>query len=57
MRISFLGIVWLVIGLFVALNHGYAASTLPHFLSLIVAILLWPLVLLFGWPPHILLGS
>lgn len=41
-------LLYLVVGLFVAVQHHYvaAATNLSGFLSLIVAVLLWPLVLL-----------
>jgi ABC-type anion transport system duplicated permease subunit len=47
-RISIGGVIYLVIGVFVAANAGYTASlvTIAQILSLLVAILLWPLVLL-----------
>jgi hypothetical protein len=48
MRISFVSLIWLVIGLVVALNRGYGhgVHSLAAFINLILAILLWPLVLL-----------
>jgi hypothetical protein len=47
-RISFGGIIYLIIGVFVATNAGYGVglTTLGQILSLVIAILLWPLVLL-----------
>ena len=47
-RIGFLGLVYLVIGVAVAATHDYFAhlSTLRQILSALLAILLWPLILL-----------
>ena len=47
-RVSIGGIIYLIIGVVVASNAGYTAglSTLGGLLSLIIAILLWPLILL-----------
>ena len=47
-RSSVVSIVWIVIGLIVASGHGYLAhlNTLTPILSAILAVLLWPLVLL-----------
>lgn len=45
---SIVGLVWLVIGLIVAASHAYfanLASVMP-ILSAVLAVLLWPLVLL-----------
>jgi hypothetical protein len=46
--ISLLPIVWLVIGVLVASSHGYLGNlgTLGAVLSALLAVLLWPLVLL-----------
>ena len=46
--VSLLCVVWLVIGVIVAANHHYFADlkTLGAVLSALVAILLWPLILL-----------
>ncbi len=48
------GIIYVIIGVLVASNHGYLAdlNTLSSFLSALVAILLWP-VLLFGANLHL----
>jgi len=47
MRISLFGLIYLAIGLVVALTHGYTSlASLSEVLSLLVAIVLWPLVLL-----------
>lgn len=45
---SVLVVVWLVIGVIVAANHHYFSDlkTLGSFLSALLAILLWPLILL-----------
>lgn len=47
-RPSLLAIVWLVIGLIVAANGGYLGGiqSLGDLLSAVLAIVLWPLVLL-----------
>jgi hypothetical protein len=48
MRINFLGLVYLVIGIVVATTHDYPKNfdTVKRVISAILAILLWPLVLL-----------
>lgn len=47
MRISLFGLIYLAIGLVVALTHAYnSIAGLSEVLSLIVAVVLWPLVLL-----------
>jgi hypothetical protein len=45
---SIVGLVWVVIGLIVASGHGYFAhlTALMPILSAVLAVLLWPLVLL-----------
>lgn len=47
-RTSILAIVWLVIGLILAANNGYlgAIKDLGSLISALLAILLWPLLLL-----------
>jgi hypothetical protein len=46
-RIPLLGLVYLAIGLVVALGRGYnSVAGLTEVLSLVVAVVLWPLVLL-----------
>jgi len=47
-RSSFLGIVWLVVGIIVAATHEYfeRLGTVRLLLSAVLAVLLWPLVLL-----------
>jgi ABC-type Na+ efflux pump permease subunit len=47
-RPSLLAIVWLVIGLIVAANHGYLGGIkdVSDLLSALLAIVAWPLVLL-----------
>jgi hypothetical protein len=54
MRINFLGLVYLVIGIAVAATHDYFKNidTLKRVISAILAVLLWPLVL-FGVDLHI----
>jgi hypothetical protein len=52
-RISLFGLVYLAIGLVVALTNGYnSVAGLSEILSLIVAVILWPLVL-FGVNLHL----
>lgn len=48
MRISGLGVVWMVIGVVVAATHDYFKNldTVKLVLSAVLAIVLWPLVLL-----------
>ena len=48
MRVNFLGLVYLVIGIVVAATHHYFKNfdTLKHIISAVLAVLLWPLVLL-----------
>ena len=45
---SIVGLVWIVIGLIVASGHGYFAhlTAVMPILSAILAVLLWPLILL-----------
>ena len=45
---SLVGLVWLVVGLIVASGHGYFAhlTAVMPILSAILAVLLWPLLLL-----------
>jgi hypothetical protein len=46
-RISLFGLVYLAIGIVVALTHGYSSiAGISEVLSLLVAIVLWPAVLL-----------
>jgi fluoride ion exporter CrcB/FEX len=47
-RRSWIAIVWLVVGLVVAVTHGFLGglTTLSGFVAAILAVLLWPLVLL-----------
>jgi hypothetical protein len=42
------GVIYLIIGLLVANSHGYfmTISTLPGLISAILAVLLWPLLIL-----------
>lgn len=46
---SLFGVIYLIIGIFVAANHGYfgTINSIAGLLNLLLAILLWPL-LLFG---------
>jgi hypothetical protein len=48
-------LVWIVIGVVVALSHGYGITNFSSVLSFLLAMLLWPLVLL-GVDLHISLG-
>ena len=53
MRISLFTLVYLAIGLVVALTNGYnSVAGVSEILSLIVAVVLWPLVL-FGVDLHL----
>ncbi|MDQ3823262.1 MAG: hypothetical protein M3321_08485 [Actinomycetota bacterium] len=47
-RSSFLGIIWLIVGIVVAATHDYfeRLGTVRLLLSAVLAVLLWPLVLL-----------
>jgi hypothetical protein len=47
-RSSFLGLVWLIVGIVVAATHEYfeRLGTVRLLLSAVLAVLLWPLVLL-----------
>jgi hypothetical protein len=47
-RSSFLGLVWLIVGVAVAATHDYfeKLNTLRLLLSALLAVFLWPLVLL-----------
>jgi hypothetical protein len=50
-------ILYFVIGIFIAMSRGYMAfGTLSDILSMILAVLLWPLVL-FGVDLHLALGA
>jgi hypothetical protein len=52
-RISLFGLIYLAIGLVVALTNGYnSVAGVSEFLSLIIAIVLWPAVLL-GFDLHL----
>ena len=55
-RISTGGIIYLIIGVLVAINRGYLAdlTTISHIFSALLAVVLWPL-LLFGANLHIVL--
>ena len=47
MRISLFGLIYLAIGVAVALSHGYnSVAGLSQILSLIIAVVLWPAILL-----------
>ena len=55
--ISIGGLIYLIIGLVIALDRGYSYHTISQILSLVVAVLLWPIVLIFGFHPLITLGG
>jgi hypothetical protein len=44
--VSLFGIVYVIIGVVVALTNGYAIHSLGELLSFLLAMFLWPLVLL-----------
>ena len=48
MRISAVGVIYLVVGAIVAATHDYFESidTLKQFLSAVLAVVLWPLILI-----------
>ena len=48
-------LVWLIIGVVVALSHGYSIANLSSLVSFLLAMFLWPLVLL-GVGLHVNLG-
>lgn len=48
-------LIWIVLGVVVALSHGYDITNFSSLLSFLLAMLLWPLVLL-GVDLHISLG-
>ena len=48
-------LIWLIVGLVVAISHGYPVNDLSTLISFLLAIFLWPLVLL-GVDLHINLG-
>lgn len=57
-RIGLFGIIYLAVGVLVASTHGYlVAWNIPaNFLKGLVAIVLWPLVALFGVDFHTLIA-
>lgn len=55
--VSWVGVVYIVIGVFVAASKGYLVFTsISSILSALLAIILWPL-LLFGVDLHLALGA
>ena len=53
MRISLFGLIYLAIGVVVALTNGYnSVAGISEILSLVIAIILWPAVL-FGVDLHL----
>ena len=53
--VSLGSLIWIIIGVIVAISHGYPIDNLSTLLSFLLAVFLWPLVLL-GIPLHINLG-
>lgn len=47
-RVSFGGILYIIIGVIMASNRGYLSGlgSIPHLLSALLAVALWPLLLL-----------
>jgi hypothetical protein len=43
---SLVGLIYIIIGAVVAYTHGYVLTSIGELLSFILAMLLWPLVLL-----------
>jgi hypothetical protein len=55
-RNSIFSLLYLIIGFFVAINYGYAAiSNISSLLSFLLAVMLWPAILL-GLSLHLSLG-
>ncbi|HEV7824406.1 MAG TPA: hypothetical protein VGP02_05830 [Mycobacteriales bacterium] len=53
---SLITLLWVAVGIVVALDHGYnTIRTLSDLLSLVLAVLLWPAVLL-GFDLHVTLA-
>jgi hypothetical protein len=48
-------LVWLIIGVVVALSHGYSIANFSSLVSFLLAMFLWPLILL-GVSLHVNLG-
>ncbi|HEY4005879.1 MAG TPA: hypothetical protein VGM60_11935 [Pseudonocardia sp.] len=48
-------LVWIIVGVVVALSHGYTIANFSSLLSFLLAMFLWPLVLL-GLSLHVDLG-
>lgn len=44
--VSLFGLLYIIIGVVVALTNGYSIHTIGELLSFVLAVLLWPLVLL-----------
>ncbi|MGH3828509.1 MAG: hypothetical protein ACRDQX_15260 [Pseudonocardiaceae bacterium] len=44
--VSLFGVLYLIIGAVVAINHGYSIHSPGELLSFVLAMFLWPLVLL-----------
>ena len=44
--VSFGGLIWLIIGVVVALSNGYGITNFSSLISFLLALFLWPLVLL-----------
>lgn len=55
-RISLGSLIWIIIGVVVAISHGYPINNLSSLVSFVLALLLWPLVLL-GIDLHVMIGA
>ncbi len=54
MRISLGGLIYLIIGMFVAYHAGYRVDTISHVLSYAIATVVWPAIFIFPhWRPSI----
>lgn len=51
-RVSLGTLLWIIIGVVVALSHGYSINDFSSLLSFLLALFLWPIVL-FGVDLHI----
>lgn len=55
-RVSLGTLLWIIIGVVIAVSHGYAINNVSSLVSFVLALLLWPLVLL-GIDLHVNLGA
>jgi hypothetical protein len=54
---SLITLIWLAVGIVVALNHGYnTIKNLSQLLSLVLGVILWPAILL-GYDLHVTIGG